>query len=43
MRLTSMMDDSDDGLTLCMHSKSALQTILLLGRVCLHISVDTVV
>ena len=43
MRLTSMMDDSDDGLTLCIQWRSALHIKLLLGRVCLRISVDTVV
>ena len=43
MRRTLMMDDSDDGMTLFMQSRSALQIILLFGRVCLCISVDTVV
>ena len=32
MRLTLMMDDSDEGLTLCMQSIFALQTILLYGE-----------
>ena len=41
MRLTSIMDGSDDGMTLCMQLIFSLQIILLLGRVCLHISVDT--